>query len=237
MGSTGKRRGVSFDNFSDIPYEKFKNDAEYVRQVAERVERISNINEWRDSLTYDEADVLDRYAGNDYEQINKLQYTKAWEDMSSEERKDIATLHEALNKFELTNGIEVNRATNFKIFGSDEPMTMSEVRNFLMKTDGVVQNDAFMSFSTHRDGIALEGRGLVIHLKVPPSKGAGAYIGNSYGIDVESEFLTNTNTIMKFDTSSMYVDGKGQLHINAEALGRAEAQTISPTYKGNLKRK
>ena len=93
-----------------------------------------------------------------------------------------------------------------------------------------------MSFSTRKNGYAVEADGLVIHLKIPPSKGAGAYLGNNYGAQDESEFLVNTNTVMKFDSGSMRVDDLGNIHITAEWLGRSEAQTISPTYKGKLKK-
>ena len=41
---------------------------------------------------------------------------------------------------------------------------------------------------------------------------------------------------MKFDSGSMRVDDLGNIHITAEWLGRSEAQTISPTYKGKLKK-
>ena len=240
MGSTGKSPDSnSYENFSDIPFEhksdwdeRQEENARYVREVAERFSNISNIEDWYNGLTPDEREVLDDYVGNGYSDINKAQYNTPWENMSDYQKERIATLHDALDKFDLDKGIEVYRETDFKVFGSNSPMSMSEIRQYLLKNGDTQQIDGFMSFSTHAGGSAVDGRGLIIEMKIPPSVGAGAYIGNTLGIKDESEFLVNTNSVLKYDMNSMYVDGKNRVHIKAEWQGRSEAQTISPTYKG-----
>lgn len=242
MGSVGTKSN-SYEDFSDISYTPYKSgemtweektaqDKRYVEDVANKFRGFSNIDDWINSLSFDEYGVVEGYVGNDYEGMNKAQYNTPWEDMSEQQREQIANLHNALNKFELNKGIEVYRETNFKIFGSNEPMSMSDVRHFLTDNGDTLQVDGFMSFSTHSGGASVEGRGLVIEMKVPPSTGAGAYIGNTIGLKPESEYLVNTNSVLHFDKNSMYVDGKGRVHIKAEWIGRSKAQTISPTYKG-----
>lgn len=242
MGSVGKSSD-SYDDFSNIPYtpftgnnmtweEKTAQDNRYVKDVADRFRGYSNIDEWFKSLSMDEREAIERYVGDDYEGINKSQYGTAWEDMDYYQRENIANLHNALNKFDLDKPIEVYRETDFKVFGSNSTMSMSDIRQHLIKGGDVKQIDGFMSFSTHSGGAGVAGRGLVIEMKVPPSKGAGAYIGNTIGLKPESEFLTNTNSVLKFDKNSMWTDSKGRIHIKAEWQGRSTAQTISPTYEG-----
>ena len=245
MGSTGKNSSSeSYDNFADIPYtyptadmdwdERTAQDKRYVEEVADRFRKYSNLDEWFDGLSSAEYSAIEGYVGNDYEDMNGAQYNTPWEDMDGWQKEQIANLHNALNKFKLNKGIEVYRETNFKIFESSSPMSMSEIREYLSNGNEVKQIDGFMSFSTHSGGSAVAGRGLVIEMSIAPSvsAGAGAYIGNTIGLKPESEFLTNTNSVLRFDKNSMYVDGKGRVHIKAEYLGRSEAQTISPTYTG-----
>jgi len=242
VGSVGNSSN-SYEDFSSIPYtpfhhgnmtweEKQAQDKRYVKTVADKFRKFSNLDEWYDGLTYAQGQAIDGYVGNDYATINKAQYNIPWEKMSDHQREMVSNLHNALNSFELTKPIEVYRETNFKIFGSTVPMSMSEIRNHLTADGEFKQIDGFMSFSTHSGGSAVDGRGLVIEMKVPPSTGAGAYIGNTYGLKPESEYLTNNNSVLRFDKDSMFTDGKGRVHIKAEWVGRSEAQTISPTYQG-----
>ena len=237
MGSTGK--SVSgFEDFSAYTFTP-KSAGEYITNVGDIFKENSNIKSWLANLTPEERAVISDFVGSEYEDINGAQYRIPWEDMSQEDKNAISRLHNALSKFELNKPITVNRATSFRIFGADDdyaPMTIEDIKAHLSKTGEVVQNDGFMSFSTRSDGIPVEGTGLIIHLKIPPSKGAGAYIGNNYGIASESEFLVNTNTVMRFDKNSLYKDKYDIIHITADWLGRAEAQTISPTYTGKIKK-
>lgn len=236
MAASSGKETSEYENFSSYKFDP-DDDSKYVSEIGERFASISNIEPWWDGINYNEYNALDSFTGSGYEEINDLQYNTAWEDMSSYDRDQIATLHDALSKFELNKGIEVNRATSFLLFGAPDrytKMSMSELREYFAEHGTTVQNDGFMSFSTRYDGIPLEGSGLVIHLRIPPSKGAGAYLGSNVGINRESEFLVNSNAVMKFDPSSMY-SSNGQIHITADWLGQAKAQTISKTYTGALK--
>lgn len=230
MGSVGKKV-EAYEDFSSIEYDAWQK-SKYVSEISQRFRDISNLQQWLASLTPDERSALQGYVDSTYEDINRWQYNIPWEEMSDYQKRDISDLYDAISKYELREGIVVNRETDFRIFGADEyeHMSVSDIKDFLKSTNGVMQNDGFMSFSTRPNGVAVEGGGLVIHMKVPPSVGAGAYIGSTFGLPHESEFLMNTNTIMRLDPNSVYRDEYGKIHISGEALGRSRAQTISPTY-------
>ena len=237
MGSTGT--AVSFYANLGALDNGFGSEYQHVLDVTEVLKLGSNLKEWIANLNEEEIGVIRDFVASEYGDINDAQYNIPWEQMGYADKYAVSKLHDALSKFELNQGIVVNRATSFRIFGAKDDrqmMTMDEVRKYLKENGNTVQNDGFMSFSTRKNGYAVEADGLVIHLKIPPSKGAGAYLGNNYGAQDESEFLVNTNTVMKFDSGSMRVDDLGNIHITAEWLGRSEAQTISPTYKGKLKK-
>lgn len=224
MGSSGRDRDRGGREYTQVDewnsYEWFEDH--------------SNVQDWEYSeLSSDERHAIYDYTGLGYKEINRNQYNTPWEEMDDFEKRQIADLHNGLNKFVLNNGIIVNRACDFRIFGAGEydDMSITDIRNYLKKSDGVLQHDGFLSFSTDPNGHGIEGKGVVIHLKVPPSTGAGAYVQHISQHSGENEFLLNNNVVIKYDYNSMYKDGHG-IHINAEWLGNAEAQTISPTYNG-----
>ena len=199
----------------------------------------SNLDSWTSNLSPDEKHAISRYTGQGYQQINTYQYTTPWEKMGNQAYRDlIMNLHNGLNKFELNKGIVVDRACDFQIFGANRKdlMSVDQVKDFLSKSNGVVQNDGFMSFSANRGGEGIEGRGLLIHLRVPPSTGAGAYVDHMSQNDGEREFILNNNAVLRFDPKSVYEDKVGRIHINADWLGRARAQTISKTNKSALRK-
>lgn len=233
MGSSGKNSGEeTYQGLSDDIVSKMYPDEKYPETAWFRDH--SNLSEWSMGLNNDEYISIKEYTGLDYDDLNTAQYTIPWEDMDDYQKKNISDLHNALSGFELNKGIIVNRACDFKIFGAgeDDTMSMSEVRNFLKQSDGVVQNNGFMSFSTKPDGHAVDGTGIVIKLKIPPSVGAGAFIAPFSYHQNEKEFLLNNNAVLKFDYDHMYGDSKGNIVIPADWLGTEQAQTISPTYNG-----
>lgn len=222
MGSSGRgdRDRETYETIGKEPYSWFTDH--------------SNVVSWEtDKINKNEKKAVEHYTGYGYRSINKAQYNIPWEDMDSSQKETISSLHNALNKFELKRGIIVDRACDFQIFGADKYDTMSitDIRNFLKPSNGVLQHDGFLSFSTNKDGHAIAGSGVVIHLKVPPSKGSGAYVAGISSHSGEHEFLLNNNAVIKYDYNSMYSDGHS-IHINAEWQGNMDAQTISPTYKG-----
>ena len=189
----------------------------------------SNLAEWWGNLSDDERAWVTRYTGSGYGTINLSQYTEAWEDMSDEMKMRISNLHNALKTFELNKTIQVNREADFQIFGSDGMMTVAQVKDFLNQTDGYVQNDGFMSFSTKPNGVHVDGSGLILHVKFPPSTGAGAYVAPYSQHTNESEWLSNSNSVFHFDQKKVYEDYEG-IHVYGEWVGQNRAQTISPTY-------
>ena len=189
----------------------------------------SNLAEWWDGLSPEEKLWVENYTNASYGSINMYQYETAWEDMPDEMKERIAHLHNALSSFELNKTIQVNREASFQIFGSEGKMTVAQVKYFLKQSDGYVQNDGFMSFSSKANGVSVDGKGLIIHMKFPPSVGAGAYVAPHSGHRNESEWLANSNGVYKFDTNKVYEDYEG-VHVHGEWIGQNRAQTISSTY-------
>lgn len=132
-----------------------------------------------------------------------------------------------IDKFVLTKGIQVTRQCDFKIFGaaSGEKMSVAQIKDFIKKNagaDGTLENKGFLSFGANNHGAAIDGSGLVIHAKVPPSIGAGAYVNPISHLSgaAENEFLFNAYSRFKFDLSSIRKDSSGKIHINAVWKGR-----------------
>ena len=200
----------------------------------------SNIEDWTlNQLTTGEQKAIQKFTGSAFSDINRWQYTIPWESMNDEQRAIISKMYNGLNKFELNSGVVVDRACDFQIFGKKkgEKMSMSDIYNHLKGSNGVVQNDGFMSFTTNKGGFGVAGSGLVIRLRVPPSVGAGGYVDHFSSHEGEKEFILNNNSVLRFDLNSMYTDNAGRVHIDADWLGRAKSQTISPTNKSAMRKK
>lgn len=231
MGSVGNK-SESYYDFKDNPTLSTNNVSGHdASEWWQEHTEMSNLNEWADNLiTPNELGAVESWVGASYDDLADL-YTTEWDDLDSDTRKVATDLFNALNKFELKKGITVNRNTNFMILGAErrsQKMTEAQVKNYLENyTDnGLIQSDGFMSFSTRTNGVAVAGSGLVIHLNVPPNKGGGAYISTVGGNPSEREYLVNNNSIMKFDSRSVRTDEKGNVHVNAKLVGRAQMQTV-----------
>lgn len=242
MGSVGNRQSTeSYNDFSGIPVlsDNMTPGQKAVAWWREHTE-MSNTADWMDNLlTEDEADAVKEWTGSGYWDLADL-YTTEWDDMQTSTKEFATDLFNAVNKFELKQGITVNRSTDFQIFGRDkhQKMTEEQVRNFLKnETDnGLIQNDGFMSFSTRSAGVKVAGSGLVIHLNVPPNKGAGAYVSAVGGNKGEREYMTNNNSIMRFDANSVRTDENGYIHVNAKLVGQSKMQTIDSKNKSKFRK-
>ena len=193
----------------------------------------SNSDTWsKGELTGNEHDAIEWYTGNGFTSINKAMYTTKYEDMSPSMKNTVDNIESGMNKFVLTKGIQVTRACDFKIFGakSGERMSIQQIKDYIKanSTKGVLQNDGFLSSGANNHGAAIDGDGLVIHFKVPPSKGAGAYVNpiSLHAGSGENEFLFNSKSQFKFDISSLRVDSMGKIHINATWVGRGRKQSF-----------
>ena len=230
-GSNGTETFIGFDGKDD--------DGKHLKWWVESKD-VSNLDEWDDNLTDAEKSAIFGWVLSDYAAFQSL-YNEEWDNLPDWQKKKIAALYEALNKFELKKGITVNRATDFQIFdGYKGKMTEQQVRDFLMnETDGgLVQSNGFMSFSTRPNGVPVTKSSLVIHLNVPPNKGLGAYISTPQSGDNldEREYLTNTNSVLKFDPKSVRTEN-GKIHVNARLVGRAQMQTIDSKNDSKFSKK
>lgn len=192
---------------------------------------LTNSVEWQKGLTSDELSAVQHYTGSGYVGINNAMYSKPWDQMTASEKKKASNLYEAINKFELKKGITITRQCDTKIFGH-AGMTMEQVKNAITKNGGYLQNDGFLSFSTNDKGVAIASSGVVISLKVPPSKGAVAYVNpiSLHKGSVENETIVNSNSVLKFDASSVKQVGN-KIYVEAEWVGQAKNQTIDPKNK------
>lgn len=190
----------------------------------------SNAQEWWANLSGAERNEVERFTGSGFVSVNGQQYGVAWEDMDDSYRERIVNLYNALDKFQLKVPITVNRACDFKIFGSDDRMTMAEVKAFLEKSGGYVQNNGFMSFSTRADGVEVDGSGVVLKVTFPTVRGAGAYVAEHSNHKHESEWIANNNGVYRFYPEKMYKNAEGSIVVPGEWVGQAKAQTISKTY-------
>jgi len=186
---------------------------------------------WESELSYDELSAVRSYTGSSYTSMNTALYTKEWDEIPQSMREKIANAHEALNKYEVKKGIEITRQCDFRILGFDQGYkpTIKQLKQLFKDSGTYFQNDGFLSFAVNKRGVAIGGgSGLVLHLRVPPSKGAGAYVNpiSMHSGQTENEFLVNTNAVLRFDPDSAFVDSSGRVHLTAYHEGRARMQAI-----------
>lgn len=219
-GASGVRKGIlgsatRFEDFGSYDAAMHKSTAWF------NDSNNSNSKDWILGLTSDEKSALKNYTGNGYYSINKNLYKESWDNIPPHIKDKITAMDSAFNKSVLLKGINVTRQCDFKIFGakSGESMTISQIKDFI-KTHGVnntLENKGYLSFGANNHGAAIDGSGLVIHTKVPPSIGAGAYV-NPISVNAgghENEFLFNRNSNFKFNLNSLRKDSSGKIHIDA----------------------
>ncbi len=232
MGSTGL---VNKPASNTDKYTNFNNQQGASKWFAN--DSLSNYNEWENGLSTDEKVAIQSYTGSGYDSMNKNLYTTQWDDLDSYSKNKLSNLYNALSKFELKHGINVTRQSDFQIFGAKKntKMSVDDVKKFLTKTNGVLQNDGFLSASADDQGRSIEGSGLVLHFQIPPSVGAGAYVAHLSSLGVyENEYLINNNAVFKFDPNSVYSDGV-KIHVTGAWLGQAKKQSFDKS-KGKKKK-
>ena len=120
MGSTGKSVS-SYEDFSDYVFTTHT-ASDYISNVGDIFKENSNIKLWLANLTPEERAVIKDFVGSEYEDINKVQYSTPWEEMSQEDKSAISRLHNALEKFEL------NRMTALCLLARVPTESLSRVR-------------------------------------------------------------------------------------------------------------
>ena len=220
MGSVGNQLNIPSMNSDDYHQFNYGRPEPWLRE---------NTN-WSDLSpeTSEERTSVEWYTSAGYGDINYELYHDQWDNIPDFDQANIQNIQNFLSRSELYSGVEVTRGTDFTIFGSDErTMSVDDIKAFLLPTDGVVQNDAFMSFTVMPDAKGIFGRNMLqIKLRIPPSKGAGAYIADYSTHDGEREFLLNNNAVLKFDTNSIKQREDGKIEITAYWLGQAKKRTI-----------
>ena len=198
---------------------------------------LTNSVEWQKNLTSAELNAIASYTGSGYSGMNTELYNTPWDEMSSHYKEKSAALYDAINKFELKKGITITRQCDSKIFGHSG-MSMEQIKNAITKNGGYIQNDGFMSFGTNNTGVAIAGSGVIISLKVPPSKGAVAYVNplSSHKGAGENETIVNNNSVLKFNPDSIKQVGN-KVYVEAEWVGQAKKQTIDPSNKSKFAKK
>ena len=230
MGSTGAKKGGGGTDFSklyvpDLNYDKFTDFGQGGTNGDKWFDnpKLSNAKDWRENqLTPAEKSAIDDYTGVGYH-VNDYLYTKPFEDMSIHYQGLTNRLEDALNKFSLNKGINTTRQTDFKVFKGAH--TIDGIKNFLAKNGGFVQHNGFVSSGADNHGVSIAGSGLVIHYKVPPSDGAGAYV-RQLGMGGENEYLFNRNAIFHYDANSLYKGSDGKIHVTAIWVGRNSKQVF-----------
>lgn len=239
MGSTGNKKGGGL-GLSNLPlgqgdnYTDFKDGSGAPKWFAN--EKLSNFNEWFPNLTDEQRNAIDSYTGFGYS-INADLYNTPWDDMSESDKQMAKAIYDALSGFELKHPIGLTRQTDFQMFGAGkgESMSVDEIKNFLSSQNGIVQADGFLSAGADNHGAAIAGSGVVLHFKIPESKGAVGYI-EPLGVPGENEVLINNNSVWQADLNSVTQQGN-KVHVTMYWLGQATMQTIDPKNKSSKKKK
>lgn len=235
MGSTGNKKGgggglglVNLPLGEGDNYTDFKDGSGAPKWFNN--EKLSNFKEWFPNITEEQRDAIDSYTGIGYH-INSDLYNTPWDDMSESDKAMAKAIYDALSGFELKHPIGLTRQTDFQIFGASKgsSMTLDEVKNFLTSQNGIVQADGFLSAGADDHGVAIAGSGLVLHFKIPESKGAVGYI-EPLGVPGENEVLINNNSVWQADLNSVKQEGN-KVHVTMYWLGQATMQTIDPKNK------
>ena len=194
--------------------------------------KLSNHDAWYSDLTIDQQDAIDYYVSSNYQYLNDELYTIPWDEMSPAQKEKAADLYEAINGFELNKAVKLLRICNFQIFGLPKGTKLSEqgLKDLLSEQQDY-QTNGFLSFTTKTEhGTYSHSKGIMIDLVMPPNKGGGAWLGTHFN-EGESEFLLNSNAVLRFDPDSVYTDALGRLHVSATWLGQAKDQVFKSKKK------
>lgn len=229
MGSVGS--GQSYTSFTSEDYAtetKLRYGANENSAQHRFMKANSNIDEWESGLSPTERDAVRNYTGSKFRTMNNALYNVPFEEMEYDLQRRINNLSSALDKFELNRGIEVTRESSFSLFGGNS--TPAAIRNYLKATNGVLQVNGFMSASVEDRGYSVGDDDLVVHYRVPASKGAGGYVDRISVNGGENEFLFNRNGVYKYDINSIRYEGN-KVHINARWIGQAQEQYLPKKKK------
>ena len=184
----------------------------------------SNYSDWKNTLSESELSAVRSYIGIGYRDINDGLYTTPWKDMDADTKKKASNIYNAMMRFELKRGVQLTRQCDFQIFGAEKygSMSVNDVKNYVSQQNGYLQTNGFLSAGADNTGTPVAGSGVVLHIKVPPSKGAGTFI-KQWGLPTENEFLMNSNAVWHVNTNSIKKIGS-KVHVEMEWVGQAKEQ-------------
>jgi len=184
-------------------------------------------DQWRESLTGDEATAVHWYAGNGHQAINKLERDQKPGNWYTTEQamKGSTDLKRALDKGELQENIIVTRTGGATLLGGGD----TSVAGIRKRYGEVIQDPGFTSteLNQHTSEINPYGKKhgssrVTYHIKVEKGVGIGQYIRGLTGSKQEQEFLFNKGSAFKI--LGAYADASGMTHVNLKYVGGANGK-------------
>jgi SPP1 gp7 family putative phage head morphogenesis protein len=152
-----------------------------------------------------EKDAIYTYTGGGYERINS--YLRGLSSDDAETLKDIANLSKAIDKFDLTENIQVKRySTRDMLKGLD----LSDPASLKGK---IIKDNAFLSTSTAMQKDNSHFGKVRYIIDVPKGKGRGAYIAPASQFPTESEFLLKKGSSFLIKKAEYDEDGNLVVHM------------------------
>lgn len=227
-------RDMLFDNMqSDTEYASFTGSSKsaMTTKAQEWFKENSNFEDWTNSLNWDERGAINLYAAESddpgsYMQVNKGLNSPGYKKLEEWDREPIDQISQAIDKFHLYAPVQVTRASDCRMFGfaPGETPSKQKIIEKLTQTYGYMEYKGFLSSSADTMGRDVDASGVIVHIGVKPSIGAGAYLVDKrlvYNLN-ENEYLFARNTVLRYDIASLKKNRNGQYEINAEWVGRVE---------------
>lgn len=184
----------------------------------------SNFVDWEESLDWNQRGSIAQYTEDEgsYTYINKDLNTIGYSKLDNITKKEVDDIDSAIASFGLYQRIQTTRQADFRMLGFDktDKPSRSKIISKLEQSFGYMDFKAYLSSSCDEVGRTVNAHGVTVHIQVPPSIGAGAYINHKRlsHIGSENEFLFARNSVLKYDINSLAVKA-GVFHINAEWIG------------------
>ena len=154
-------------------------------------------NRWISSLTDDEQWSITNYCGEDFADINNYLRgkIKPKKNRKSELDETIQNIDSAINKFELTENIQVERGVGTGIIDrltEKYNVSKDELQNLIGK---VISEPGYSSTTALCGGLVANNHPVIMQINVPKGMGRGAYVNSLAGLfqDDEYEFLLKRN--------------------------------------------
>lgn len=212
---------------STSSFKKFRAVEGVEEEVKKYMDDDNNSNAWlwRNELSKEQQNAFARYTGtDDVYDINSALYKGKKDSLSQSQKDVINNLDSAINDFTLYKGIMTTRQADARMFGfkKGENPSKQQILDKLQETYGHMQFPAYLSSGVDDEGVPVNAFGVMVHIQVPPSKGAGAYISKEiHAHSEENEFLFARNTVIKYDLNSLK-NKNGIWEINARYVGKTE---------------